>query len=323
MNTQLRRGVALIALTGLALGATACANRGGGESSAAEFPSKTITLYTPTTAGGATDLAARTIGAEMETELGVSVVVDNRPGGAGSVGMEHVAGTKADGYSIAVLPVEVSMLGEQGYNIDHENYDFLGRLNSQPGTLAVPADSKFKTLDDLVAAAKEAPGSVTISNAGAGSIWEIGATAVGDAAGVKFQSVPFDGGAPAVTAAMGGQVDAVFAGIGETAPAHDQGQLRVLAVFTEEEAPALEGVPTAISQGYDVVIGSWATVAAPAGLDDAVRDTLEAAVATAAESDKFVTFTTDSGNIPLYQDAESTTAFAASENKRFAEILAK
>lgn len=322
-NSRLRRGAAIFALVGLALGASACANRGGEATSAAEFPSKTITLYTPTSAGGATDLTARTIGAELEDQLGVSVVVENRPGGAGSVGMEHVAGLKPDGHSIAVWPVEVSMLGEQGYNIDHENYDFLGQVNSQPGTIAVPVDSPHKTLGDLVEAAKEAPGSITVSNAGAGSIWEIGATAVGNEAGVEFQNVPFDGGAPAVTAAIGGQVDAVFAGIGETAPGHEQGQLRVLAVFTEEEAPALKGVPTATAQGYDVVIGSWAVLAAPTGLDEDVRDSLEAAVATAVESKKFVDFTADSGNIVVYKDAAATTDFAASENKRFAEILAR
>ncbi len=301
---------------------TGCVDRAGAQAPADAFPSGDITFFTPTQAGGATDLTARTIATELESELGVSVIVDNRPGGAGSVGMEHVAGLEPDGHSIAVLPVEVAMLGHLDYDTDPADYDFLAQVNSQPGTIAVPADSPFETLADLVAAAEAAPGSITISNAGAGSIWEAGALELGDAAGVEFQGVPFDGGAPAVTAAVGGQVDAVVAGIGETAPAHEDGRLRVLAVFTEEPAPALPDVQTATEQGFDVVIGSWAVIAAPAGLDEEVRSTLESAIQVAAESEAYVDFIESSGNIPLFRGAEETSAFVTDEHERFGALLA-
>jgi tripartite-type tricarboxylate transporter receptor subunit TctC len=297
-----------------------CADRSGGGSAGGAFPSDTITLFTPTAAGGATDLTARTLGKEMERELGVSVVVENRPGGAGSVGMQHVAGLEPDGYSIAVFPVEVAMLGHQGYDVDPADYTFLGQANSQPGTVAVPADSPYRTLADLVSAAQAAPGTVTVSNAGPGSIWEAGAQQLGEAAGVQFQGVPFDGGAPAVTAAVGGQVDAVVAGIGETAPAHRDGRLRVLAVFTEERAPALADVPTAAEQGFDVVTGSWAVVAAPAGIPQEAADRLEAAVRTATESPAYVELITSGGNIPLYRSAAEATEFVRAESERFAAL---
>lgn len=301
---------------------TGCVDRAGAESVPDAFPTGDITFYTPTQAGGATDLTARTLATELESELGVSVIVDNRPGGAGSVGMEHVAGQAADGHTIAVLPVEVAMLGHLDYETDPADYDFLAQVNSQPGTIAVPANSPYETLADLVAAAEAAPGTITISNAGAGSIWEAGALELGAEAGVEFQGVPFDGGAPAVTAAVGGQVDAVVAGIGETAPAHDDGRLRVLAVFTEERAPALDAVPTATEQGFDVVIGSWAVVAAPAGLDAEVRSTLEDALQVAAESEAYIDFIESSGNIPLFLGADDTTAFVDAEHERFGTLLA-
>ena len=310
-------GAALAILAGTVTG---CADRASGESSAEDFPNQNITLLTPTAAGGATDLTARTLGQQMEAELGVSVVVENRPGGAGSIGMQYLADQDPDGYTIGVLPVEVSLLGHQGYSTDPAAYDFLGQVNSQPGTIAVPADSPFQTLDDLIAAAQADPGGVTISNAGPGSIWEAGALELGRVADVEFTGVPFDCGAPAVTAAIGSQVDAVVAGIGETAPAHADGRLRVLAVFTEEPAPALPGVQTAIEQGHDVVIGSWAVIAAPSGLPDAVATKLEDAIESASATNEYIDLIEAGGNLPLYRSADETTTFVESESDRFEQL---
>lgn len=309
-----------VAATG-ALVLTGCADRsGGGATDGGAFPQGAITMYTPTAAGGATDLTARTLATAMEADLGTSIVVDNRPGGAGSVGMAHLAGLEPDGYSVAVLPVEVSMLGHQGYDTDPADYDFLGQANTQPGTVAVPASSPYTTLDELLAAAQAEPGAITVSNAGPGSSWEAASLDLARTAGVEFQGVPFDGGAPAVAAAVGGQVDAVVAGIGETAPAHDDGRLRVLAVFTPERAPALPDVPTATELGQDVVTGSWAVVAAPAGLPDEVRDRLEAAVRAAVEDADYRKLITDGGNLVEYRSAAETTAFVQDEHRRFGEL---
>jgi tripartite-type tricarboxylate transporter receptor subunit TctC len=315
-----KRFVTCSAVAGLLL-LTACADRSGSTAAEGDYPTGTITFMTPTAAGGATDLTARTLAKEMEADLGVSIVVENRPGGAGSVGMEYLAGRPADGYTIAVLPVEVSLLGHQGYNVDPADYSFLGQANSQPGTIAVPANSPFKTLDELLQAAENEPGSVAVSNAGPGSIWELGATELGNAAGVEFKNVPFDGGAPAVTAATGGQVDAVVAGIGEVAPAHDDGRLRVLAVFTEDRAPALPDVPTATEQGHEVVLGSWATIAAPAGIDAEVAKTLEESLEKAVASDGYVELVEAGGNLPMHRSAEETTEFVEAESTRFADLV--
>ncbi|MEQ3550383.1 tripartite tricarboxylate transporter substrate binding protein [Pseudonocardia nematodicida] len=317
-TTRSRLLVALAAAGTLLL--AGCADRSGGAAADGPFPEGTITMFTPTAAGGATDLTARTLATEMEADLGTSIVVDNRPGGAGSVGMAHLAGLAPDGYSIAVLPVEVSMLGHQGYDIDPAAYDFLGQANTQPGTVAVPASSPYTTLDELLEAARAEPGGITVSDAGPGSSWEAAAQDLARTAGVEFQGVPFDGGAPAVAAAVGGQVDAVVAGIGETAPAHDDGRLRVLAVFTPERAPALPDVPTATELGQDVVTGSWAVIAAPAGLPDEVRDRLEAAVKTAVDAEEYQNMITSGGNLVEYRSAADTTEFVRSEFERFGEL---
>ncbi len=319
------RALGVVAAATLVAGVAAgCADRSsGGAESGEDFPTGNITLLTPTAAGGATDLTARTLGRQMEESLGVSVIVENRPGGAGSIGMQYLADQDPDGYTIGVLPVEVSLLGHQGYSIDPASYDFLGQVNSQPGTIAVPANSPYQTLDDLLAAAQADPGGITVSNAGPGSIWEAGAVELGRVAGVEFTGVPFDGGAPAVTAAVGSQVDAVVAGIGETAPAHADGRLRVLAVFTEEPAPALPGVPTATELGQDVVIGSWAVIAAPTGLPDGVATRIEDAIESASATDEYIDLIESGGNLPLYRSADETTTFVGSESDRFADLAAQ
>ncbi len=178
-----------------------CADRGATVEDAADYPSKDVTLIVPYQAGGASDLAARTLANQMEQHLGTNIIVENRTGGAGSVGLQHLAEAHADGYTIGYLPVETVMLGFQGYDIDPANYDLIGQMVSVPATIAVPADSPYQTLDDLLKAAEEAPGTITVSNSGAGSIWEATTTALGEATGTEFKPVPFDGGAPAASSA--------------------------------------------------------------------------------------------------------------------------
>lgn len=317
MRTRTVGAVALV----IALAAGGCAAGGTGGQTAASFPEGDITLVVPYAAGGASDLSARALATGMEQELGVPIVVENRTGGAGAVGLSYLAGASPDGYTVGYLPVETTMLGFQGYAIDPADYDPLGQMVSVPATLAVPADSPYRTLDDLVAAASAAPDTVTVANSGVGSIWNATTTALGEAAGVTFRPIPFDGGAPAVTAAVAGDVDAVVAGISETAAPAADGRLRVLALFADEPSEALPGVPTASELGYDVVIGGWGAVGAPAGLPADVRDELVAAVRTAATSADFTAVIEQSGNVPVYADPDAFGAFYRDEVVRFERLF--
>ncbi len=305
-----------------ALVATAgCADRGAVTEDAADYPSKDLTLIVPYQAGGASDLAARTLADQMEQHLDTSIIVENRTGGVDATPTETPADAPADGYTIGYLPVETVMLGFQGYDVDPADYDLIGQMVSVPATVAVPADSPYETLDDLVKAAEEDPGAITVSNSGAGSIWEATTTALGEATGTEFKPVPFDGGAPAVTAAIGGEVDAVIAGISETAPAHAEGQLRVLAVFDEEPSASLADVPTAAEEGVDVVMGGWGGIGAPAGIPAEVKQALEEAFTAAASSEEFTAIITDSGNIPVNVPADEFASFVESETQRFEGLL--
>ncbi|TDC00888.1 tripartite tricarboxylate transporter substrate binding protein [Micromonospora fluostatini] len=311
---------AAVALAGT-LVMTGCANRGGSDSGDAEnFPAKDFTLVVHAGAGGGSDLTARTLAKELEADLGRSIVVENRTGGGGRVGLTYLKDRPADGYSIGFIPVEVSMLGHQGADIKPEQYTILGQVMNAPATLSVPTNSPYQTLDELLAAAKQNPGTITVSNSGAGAIWEAATLALGEAAGATFKPVPYDGGAPAVAAAVSGEVQAVMAGVSESASAAANNQLRVLGVLAPERVSSLPDVATAKEQGIDVVIGGWGLMGAPAGLPDAVKERLAAAVQKAASSQTFQDVMTKAGNTPLATSPDEATQFAQSEFERFGEI---
>jgi tripartite-type tricarboxylate transporter receptor subunit TctC len=321
MNKKLLLTVAAGAALMLTL--SGCANRGAETAPSADYPTKSITLVVPYQAGGASDLSARTLATEMEDTLGQSIIVENRTGGAGSVGLSYLSGRPADGYSIGYLPVETVMLEYQGYDLDPDAFDVLGQIVSVPATIAVRADSPFQTLQELLDAAKNNPGKITVANSGAGSIWQAATAALNEAAGVELKPVPFDGGAPAVTAAVGGQVDAVAAGISETSVAAADGRLRVLAILDSKTSDALPGVKTAQDLGVDVVIGGWGAIGAPKGLPKGVQDKLAAAVKSAANSSAFQAVINKSGNIPVHTEPAAFLSYYKAESDRFATLFAE
>lgn len=283
------------------------------------FPSKDITFVVQAAAGGASDRSSRALAAEMEKELGVNIIVENRPGASGSVAFAHVAEQAADGYTIGFGPVEFAILENIGYDFDRSEFTYLGQIMNSPVVLAVPANSPYNTLGELIEAAGTQE--ISVSNSGAASAFAATTVTLANMTGAQFKPVPFDGGAPAVAAALGNHVDAVTAGTGETATAHADGTLRVLAVFNDERHPRFEDVATAQEQGYDLSFGAWGGIYGPAGIPDDVRAVLEAAVKNAAETDAFKEAVTPAGILPTYKSGADFEAFIAEEAARYAEVL--
>ncbi len=307
---------AALAATALTISACSGADATGGE---ADYPSDDITLIVQAAAGGGSDLTSRALAGELEPILDTSIVVENRPGASGSTAMQYVADQEPDGYTIGFVPVEIAMLGHQNFDVDPADYDFLGQIMLAPGVLVVPADSPYQTLADFIEGANAEP--LSVANSGAGSIWEAAALGLADATGAQVTPVPFDGGAPALAAAMGGQVDAAVAGSGEVSGAVAEGQVRALAIFHDERHPDLPDVPTAAEEGYDLEFGGWGGIYAPKGLPDDVRSTLESAIEEAATSDGFVETVSSSGALPVYKTAEEFADFVSTEYDRFGTIL--
>lgn len=310
------RTTRLIALSVPTLMVLAACGGGGDE---AAYPDEDITLVVQAAAGGGSDLSSRTLATAMEENLDVNVVVENQPGASGSTAMMRVAGEDPDGYTIGFAPVEIAMLGHQDFDVDPADYDFLGQIMLAPGVLSVPVDSPYDTLEDFIEAGQTEE--LAVANSGAGSIWETAALGLAGETGAQITPVPFDGGAPALAAVVGGQVDATVSGAGETTAAFEQGQVKPLAVFHSERLEEMPDVPTAAEAGYDLEFGGWGGIYAPAGLPDEVRSTLEEAISEAATSDTFVETMDNAGNLAVSTSGEEFTEFVNSEYDRFSEIL--
>lgn len=283
------------------------------------FPSKDLTFVVQAAAGGASDRSSRALAAEMEKELGVNIIVENRPGASGSVAFAHVAEQAPDGYTIGFGPVEFAILENIGYDFDRSEFTYLGQIMNSPVVLAVSADSPYNSLEELIEAAKTQD--ISVSNSGAASAFAATTVTLASMTGARFTPVPFDGGAPAVAAALGGHVNAVTAGTGETATAHAEGTLKVLAVFDDQRHPRFEDVPTAKEQGYDLSFGAWGGVYGPAGIPDDVRAVLEGAIKAAAETEAFRDVVSPAGIVPTYKTGAEFEAFMADEAARYGEVL--
>lgn len=202
-----------------------------GAAAQAKWPTRPIEVSVWSSAGGGTDTTNRFLAQAMAKELGTRITVVNRTGGGGGVAMNHVWSQPHDGYSWlgaseAMQVVKVMQYHKTG-TADWRWYI----VGGWPGTISVPENSPYKTLDDFIAAAKANPRSVKISHCPLGCVWHMKALSLGNAAGVEFIYVPYEGSAPAHIAALSGEVDAVVSGIGEQAEFVKAGKLRPLAMI--------------------------------------------------------------------------------------------
>jgi tripartite-type tricarboxylate transporter receptor subunit TctC len=307
--------VSAVALTG-AMGSQALAQ--------GAFPQREVTIVVPFNPGGASDMTARIIAKGMERELGKPVVVVNKAGGSGGVGMSQVARSPADGYTMSYIPVELVMhKALKLSDLEPTTFAFVGQTTVVPAALTVPVDAPYKTVADFLKYAKANPGKVRVGNSGAGSIWHIAASALEQNQGVKFNHIPFEGAAPAVTALMGKHIEAVTVNSGEVKAGVDAGKLKILAVMTPERDPAFPNVPTLKESGVNLEFAGWGGFAAPKGTPKPVMDKLSAALKAAASTDEFKSFITSRGMIVSYRDAASFTKFVDDQYVFFNDLLSK
>ena len=260
-----------------------CMTIAAGSSLAQEYPSRTIKIVVGFPAGGGVDTSARVIGEALSRGLGQPVVIENRPGAAGTIGAGEVARSTPDGYTLLVTPGGHPVYGAMFKSLPFDtvnSFDWISNMVSAPFIVLVPANSEIKTLSDLIAKAKSAPGTVTYGSAGQGSTHQLALELLAQRAGVKLLHVPYRGDAPLNTALLGGEVQFGLAtptlAIGNV----QSGKLRALAVTSNERMDRLPDVPT-VEQALgmkDYDVRTWFALAGPAGLPPAVRDKLNAEV---------------------------------------------
>jgi tripartite-type tricarboxylate transporter receptor subunit TctC len=260
---------------------------------AQSYPSKPITMVVPFPPGGVADIVGRPLASQMEKALKQPIVVVNRTGAGGAVGMASVAKAPADGYtilmalsSISIFPVSDRINGKQPA---YELKDFapIALITADPTVLIVGADSPWTTLKEFVASAKAYPGKINYSSSGVYGTLHVAMEIFANAAGIQLFHVPYQGGGPALTALLGSQVHALASG---PAPAVGQikaGKVRALASWSSERLPLLPEIPTFKELGYDAEFYIWSGVFAPAPVPTPVLDRLRLAVREAATSEEF------------------------------------
>ncbi len=243
---------------------------------AQSWPAKPVTIVVPFPAGGSTDMVGRAIGNKLTTALGQPFLVDNRAGATGTIGATLVKRAPADGYTLLVTslgPLVIAPHLIKGLQYDAlKDFDLITVAVQAPNVLVVPANSPHKTVADVIAAEKAAPGKMTFASSGNGSSDHLTAELFWQQTGTSGLHVPYKGGAPAITDLLGGQVDASFQNVNAVVQNIKAGKLKALAVTGDKRSPVLPDVPTLAEAGVKGVDAySWQAVAAPKGLPPEVR----------------------------------------------------
>ena len=283
--TRLRLVLPLLALAALGAGSPAGAQE--------PYPSRPITLVAPFPPGGVADLTARPVAVAMEKVLKQPVGVVNKTGAAGAVGMQFVATSKPDGYtlllalsSISIIPEADKLFGRPpAFTVDQ--FAPVALISADPTILVVRAESPWKTAKDFIEDAKKRPNQISFSSSGIYGTLHMAMELLSHAAGIKLRHVPYAGAGPALTAILGGHVDALASGPSVVLPQIKAGKLRALAGWGDKRVAALPEVPTFKELGYpDAEFYIWAGLFAPKGTPEPVLAKLrEAARAGVADPD--------------------------------------
>ncbi len=248
----------------------------------AQYPERNIVLIVPYGAGGGTDITARMLAKDLEAVLGKPVTVENRAGGGGWVGWGSLAKAAPDGYTIGYLNVPSMYAGylDRQYNRSETLDSFTPLMNHvlDYNVWAVKADSPFKSVKDVVDAAKKTPEAISVSAFGAGSDDHLAILSMEKENGIKLIAVHHKSTADAKTGALGGHLQVLGANISEVAEEARAGTIRILGVMAPERSPFLPNVPTFKEQGFNQVWSVSRGIAAPGNLPKNVQDTLTAAL---------------------------------------------
>jgi tripartite-type tricarboxylate transporter receptor subunit TctC len=291
-----------------------------------KWPSKPITYIVPFGAGGTTDVLARLVTQKAGPALGTTFVIENKAGAGGSMGSDFTAKAAPDGYTIqggtiSSHAINVSLYSKLPYD-PVKHFQPITMIGSMPNILVVRADSPYKTVQDVIAAAKAKPGSINYASSGNGTSQHLSGVFFEQMTGTKMVHVPYKSSAESLTALMSGQgADLIFENLAPAMPHIKAGKLRALGVTSAKRSSALPDVPAIAENlpGFDVV--SWQAIFAPAGVPKPVVDRLSAEMIKAINDpevkSKLVAQGIDPGGMPPAELA----AFQKSEVEKWARVI--
>ncbi|TMG89329.1 MAG: tripartite tricarboxylate transporter substrate binding protein [Betaproteobacteria bacterium] len=291
------------------------------------YPSKPIALVVPFPPGGVADIVARPAADAMGRFLKQPVIIENKPGAGGGIGMGYVAKAKPDGYtlllalsSISILPEADKVIGRPPlYQLDQ--LVPIARLTADPTVLAVRADSPWKTLQEFVADARRRPGAITYGSSGNYGTMHMPMEMFADVAGIKLLHVPYTGGGPAVVALLGGNVDAISSGPSTVIQHVKAGKLRVLASWGDKRLTSLPDIPTLSEAGFDAVFFQWSALFAPAGTPEPILARLREAARAVAADPRFSAAMATVETPIQYLDAPELQRFWDADAKKLADVV--
>jgi tripartite-type tricarboxylate transporter receptor subunit TctC len=289
------------------------------------YPERIIRLVVPFAPGGGTDVVARTLAQDMGKDLGVTILIENKPGAGTIIGTQAVATSRPDGYTLLMgtfsHAVNPSLNTKLPYD-PHRDFAAVAMVARSFNVVVVNPKSPIKSIQDLIAAAKASPGKLSYGTFGTGTSAHLAGELFKDMAKVDLTTVPYKGAAPAITDLIGGQIDVMFTTVASAASLVENGQLRAIAVTSAERSPAFPQLPTVNEAGVPgYTAESWYGLFAPAGTPSDVIDRLNKAAAAAVESEAFKKLGVNEGLVVIARPPEELDRYVRGEEQRWRRVI--
>ncbi|MGL4985883.1 MAG: tripartite tricarboxylate transporter substrate binding protein [Treponemataceae bacterium] len=283
------------------------------------FPSKDITLIVPFAAGGGTDSIARILAKSMEEPLGKNIIIENRTGGSGAVGMTTGAKAKNNGYTITMVTRELVTLPLLDLaSIDYKDFDTLALINIDPTVLLVHNDSPYTSFQDFVLAAQQNPNEIAFASTAKPNFY-LGA--LEQSVGIKLKQIPFNGAGEAIPAVLGRHAEATLVGPGEALSQVEGGTLRALAILHDTRIDSYPNTPTLRELGYDATTGTWRGLSLPRDTPEDIKNILAEAVEKAVVDPVFVDFMKGRGFGLEYKNAQDFEVFIQKDQETLQSVV--
>lgn len=303
------------------LGVAGCG--GGGSGSGEQFPSDTIEMIIAYDAGGSTDVSIRELAQLGEDTCGTNIIASNQTGSAGAVGFTATANSEPDGYTVGGTATELAYLRELGTSeVGPDDLRGVMRYALNPHVFFVPTDSQYETIRDVLDAA-EGGETINVATSGTGSVYHLAFAGMALEADLidQFTNVPFDGGAPAVQAAISGQADMVVVVYSEARSQVEADRLRPIAVADEERLDVIPDTPTLQEEGIDWTSASHLGLAVPADTPDGRVQTLNECLREALETDEFQEAMREQELTIAYQGPEEFDEYLREIANKYTRVL--
>jgi len=289
------------------------------------YPERAIRIVVPFAPGGGTDVVARTLAQEMAKDLGVSVVIENKPGAGTIIGTQAVAVSAPDGYTLLMGTFSHAVNSSLSANLPydpHKDFAAVALIARSFNMVVVNPKSPVQTIADLIAAAKANPDKLSYGTFGVGTSAHLAGELFKDMAKVNLTAVPYKGAAPAITDLIGGQIQVMFTTVASAASLVEAGQLRAIAVTSAERSPAFPKLPTVAEAGVPgYAAESWYGLFAPARTPADIVERLNKLAALAVQSDPFKRLGVNEGLVVMTRPPEELDRYVRGEEARWRRVI--